>query len=294
MRYLSPTSVDEAVAMLGAEPGSRVFAGATDVIPQMRSGRTNPQVLVDLKKIERLIAVELNGDTWVVGAATPTIRLTANADFVADLPGLAHGAGLIGSDQVQARSSLGGNLCNASPAADSVPAMVANSARAVIAGPAGERTVAVADIPAGPGRTTLGPGEFVVEFHIDRPDQSTSDSYQRVTPRTEMDIAIVGGGARVSVDAEGRCTAATVALGAVAPTVVLVPGAAEALAGAIVVGDDPDQAALDALAEAARSVCAPIDDMRGTIAYRTHVAGVLARRTVLEAARRAATKGGAR
>lgn len=291
MRYLSPTSIDEAVALLTTEAGSRVFAGATDMIPQMRSGRTSPEVLIDLKKIERLTGAELRGDTWVIGAATPTIRLTSNADFVADLPGVAHGAGLIGSDQIQARSSLGGNLCNASPAADSVPALVANGARAVIAGPNGERTIAVADVPTGPGRTSLGAGEFLVEIEIDRPGPGAADSYERVTPRTEMDIAIVGAGARVAIDAEGRCTAATVALGAVAPTVVLVPDAGDVLAGALLAGDNADEAALDALAQAARSVCNPIDDMRGTVAYRTHVAGVLAKRTVLEAARRAASKG---
>ncbi|MCP4958642.1 MAG: xanthine dehydrogenase family protein subunit M [Actinomycetia bacterium] len=289
MRYLAPTSVGEAITML-TEQGGRVFAGATDVIPQMRAGRDLGEVMVDLKKIGRLTNVEVRGDTWIIGAATPTSALTSNPDFVADFPGLAHGAGLIGSDQVQSRSSLGGNLCNASPGADSVPAMVVNQARAVVAGPGGGRTISVAEVPTGPGQTSLGDGEFVVEFEIDRPAAGTSDAYQRVTPRTEMDIAIVGAGSRISLDSDGVCTSATIALGAVAPTVVRVPGAEAVLVGAKLVGDDVDQAALDAAAAAASAACNPIDDMRGTIAYRTHVAGVLVERTVIEAARRASER----
>jgi CO/xanthine dehydrogenase FAD-binding subunit len=288
VKYAAPTSVEEAQALLAADQDAQVFAGATDLVPQMRSGRPEPAVAIDLKKIDRLMDVSVNGDTWTIGAATPTSNLTSNDAFTGDLPGLSYAAGLIGSDQIQSRSSLGGNLCNASPAADSVPAMIVNDARAVIVGAQGTRTVPVADVVTGPGRTSLADGEFVVEIEVDRPAANTSDAYLRMIPRTEMDIAVVGAAARVSLDDAGNCTAATIALGAVAPTVVRVPDAEAAL-----VGGPISEEALAAVAAAASAACNPIDDKRGTIAYRRQVAGVLAKRAVLEAAGRVQNSGGA-
>ena len=268
--------------MLADNADARVFAGATDLIPQLRAGTDEPGLAVDLKKINRLMALRLDGATWHVGAAAPAADLTANAALVGDLPGLVHAAGLIGSDQIQNRASLGGNLCNASPAADSVPSLLVNDAQVVVAGPAGERTVPALDIPTGPGRTSLQPGEFVVEFLIQRPPARTSDAYLRLIPRTEMDIAVVGAAARLSLEGDGSCTAAAIALGAVAPTVVLAPEAAEAL-----IGRPIDDASLAAVAAAAAEAANPIDDKRGTATYRRQVAGVLAKRAVLEAAHRA-------
>ena len=287
MRYVAPTSVAEVVALLAGDPDARVFAGATDLVPQMRAGRPDPSVAIDLKKISRLTDVSLTDGTWRIGAAVPTADLTGNAELAADLPGLVYAGGLIGSDQIQNRASLGGNLCNASPAADSVPSLVVNDARAVIAGPDGERTVPVVDVPTGPGRTSLTPGEFVVEFEIDRPVARTSDAYLRLIPRSEMDIAIVGAAARVSLDADGNCSNASVALGAVAPTVVLVPAAAGALVGGPITDD-----VLATVAAACAEAASPIDDKRGTVAYRRQVAGVLAKRAVAEAAGRAGNGGG--
>ena len=287
MRYAAPTSVTEVVSLLAADPDARVFAGATDLVPQMRAGRQEPGLAIDLKKIGRLMDVSLDGDTWRIGAAAPAADLTGNAALAADLPGLVEAAGLIGSDQIQNRASLGGNLCNASPAADTVPALVVNGARAVIAGPGGERAVPAGDVATGPGRTCLAAGEFVVEFLIDRPPPRTSDAYLRLIPRTEMDIAVVGAAARVSLDGGGNCADAAVALGAVAPTVVAVPAAAEALVGGPI-GDG----ALAAVAAAAAEAADPIDDKRGTVAYRRQVAGVLAKRAVAGAAGRAGNGGG--
>ena len=281
MKYYAPATVEEAVGLLASEPNAQVFAGATDVVPQMRGGREAPGGLVDLKKIDRCVSVTKNGDTWVIGAAAPASHLTSNAELAGELPGMVEAAGLIGSDQVQSRSSLGGNLCNASPAADSVPGMVVNGARAVIVGANGTRTVPVEEVPSGPGRTTLADGEFVVEIEVDTPPANTGDAYLRLIPRTEMDIAVVGAGVRVTLDGD-TCTAATVALGAVAPTVVRVPDAEAAL-----VGSTLDDATLEAVAAAASAACNPIDDKRGTIAYRQHVAGVLAKRAVGIAADRA-------
>lgn len=287
MRYVAPASVAEVVELLAGDPEARVFAGATDLVPQMRAGRPEPSVIIDLKKIARLTEVSLGDGTWRIGAAAPTSDLTGNAALAADLPGLVHAAGLIGSDQIQNRASLGGNLCNASPAADSVPPLVVNDARAVLAGPDGERTVPAADVPTGPGRTCLAPGEFVVSFEIDRPDANTSDAYLRLIPRTEMDIAIVGAAARVGLDGDGNCTAASIALGAVAPTVITVPAASEALIGRLI-----DDGVLAAVAAAASDAASPIEDKRGTVVYRRQVAGVLAKRAVAEAAGRAGNGGG--
>ena len=287
MRYAAPTTIDEARALLAGDAGAIVFAGATDVVPQMRGGRPEPSMLIDLKKIDRLMSVSLDGDTWHVGAAAPSSALTANAAFAADFPGLTEAAGLIGSDQIQNRSSLGGNLCNASPAADSVPALVVNDAIAVIAGSDGERRVPVADVVTGPDQTSLAHDEIVVCFELARPAARTSDAYLRLIPRTEMDIAVVGAGVRITLDGDGAVSAATVALGAVAPTVVRVPAAEAAL-----VGSRLDDDALAAAADAASDACNPIDDKRGTISYRRQVAGVLTRRAAGIAADRIRTRNG--
>lgn len=281
MKYAAPTTVDEATGLLSGTPGSRVFAGATDLIPQIRGGRPEPELLVDLKRIDQLMAVHESGGVWTVGAATPTSELTHNAAFTSAFPGLSEASGLIGSDQIQNRSSWGGNLCTASPAADSVPALVVNGVRAKIAGPGGERTLDVADVPTGPGRTALADDEFIVEFEVDAPPANTGDAYLRLTPRTEMDIAVVSAAVRVTMDGD-TCTAASVALGAVAPTVVRVPDAEAAL-----VGSTLDDAALAAVADACSAACNPIDDKRGTIEYRREVAGVLAKRAAKIAADRA-------
>src|SRR5262249_18422764 len=186
------------------------------------------------------------------------------------------------STQVQGRASLGGNLCNASPAADSVPALVAARAVCVIAGPAGRREAPVESIQKSPGVTTLQPGEFVLEFKLPARPARASAASLRLIPRTEMDIAVVGAGVNIAVDDTGRITEAHVSLGAVAPTTLLVPDA-----GAAIVGSTLDDAALERLDAAARAACKPIDDKRGTVEYRTKIAGGLARRAAAIAYARA-------
>ena len=282
MRYLAPSTIQEVANLLAIAEDTRVFAGATDLIPQMRVGRTEPGHVLDLKRIPRLCDLRQEDGVWVIGAATPAVRLTEEAALVSDLPGLVEAAALIGSDQIQSRASLGGNLCNASPAADSVPAMVVNEGRALIAGPGGRRTVPVASVVTGPGRTSLGRGEFVVEFEFDRPPARTSDAYLRFIPRTEMDIAVVGAGVRLTMDGDGRCVSAAIALGAVAPTVVRVPAAEAALAGRRL-----SDAVLREVAGESAAACNPIDDKRGTKEYRRRVAGVLTVRALKIAADRA-------
>ncbi len=275
IRFAAPTSIDEAVGLLAEANGSaRVLAGGTDLLVQLRSGMTRPELIVDIKKIPELRAVTSEDGGFRVGTAVSGAELGEHAEVPKVWPGVVEGFELIGSTQIQGRASLGGNLCNASPAADSVPAMIAAGVTCTIAGPGGTRDANVEDIVTSPGQTSLKNGEFVVSFHLPSRPANSGDAYLRFIPRTEMDIAVVGVGVSLTVDGDGTCTAARVSLGAVAPTPLLVADCASAL-----IGTKLDDAAMANLAAAASAACNPINDKRGTIEYRTKVAGVLARRT---------------
>jgi CO/xanthine dehydrogenase FAD-binding subunit len=283
LRYEAPETLQAAVALLaGAPAGTRVLAGGTDVIVQMETDLIDPPLLVDIKKIVELRQITAENGGFRVGAAVPGMELVGHAALCKAWPGVIDGVKLIGSIQVKGRASIGGNLCNASPAADSVPALVAAGAIARIVGPNGTREVPVEAIPTSPGKTSLAKGEIVVSFFLPARPAHSADAYQRFTPRTEMDIAVVGVGINLTLDNGGICTAARVALGAVAPTVLLVKDAADAL-----IGTRLDDKALERLAAAASAACRPIDDKRGTKEYRIKVAGVLARRTAQQALERA-------
>lgn len=284
MRYEKPTTIEAATALLasaGAE--ARVLAGGTDLLVQMRSRVLSPAVVVDIKGIEetRRITKEGNGG-YRIGAAVTGAELKEHPSLSKDWPGLIEAANLIGSTQVQGRASLGGNLCNGSPAADSVPGLIAAGAKAVIAGPSGQRELPVEDIMLAPRKLALTKGEFIVAFKLPPKAAHSSDAYLRFIPRTEMDIAVVGCGIALTLDGSGTCTAARVSLGAVAARPLLVADAAKAL-----IGTKVDEPALAKLEAAARAACKPIDDKRGTIEFRIDVAGVLARRTALIALERA-------
>ena len=282
MRLEAPESVDEAVVLLRSSDNSRVLAGGTDLLVQLRSGRVAPELVVDIKRIAETREIRAESGGFRVGAAVAGAELGEHQALKQAWPGVVEAAELIGSTQVQGRASMGGNLCNGSPAADSVPGLIAAGAVCAVAGPSGRRDVKVEDICAGPGHTTLGPGEFVVSFFLPERPPHAGDAYLRFIPRTEMDIAVVGVGVNLSLDDAGSCVAARVSVCAVAPKPLLVPAAAEALVGTRV-----DDAALDALSAAARDACDPIDDKRGTREYRTKVAGVLAERTARIALARA-------
>jgi CO/xanthine dehydrogenase FAD-binding subunit len=283
LRYEAPDTLQAAVALLAKESGpARILAGGTDVIVQMETDLIEPALLVDIKKIPEVRAITAEGGGFRVGAAATGMEIMAHAGLCKAWPGVLDGVKLIGSIQVRGRASMGGNLCNGSPAADSVPALIAAGAVARIVGPNGTREVPVEQIPVGPGKTSLGKGEIIVSFFLPLRPPHSGDAYQRFTPRTEMDIAVVGVGINLTLDGKGTCIAARVALGAVAPTVLLVKPAADALIGTRI-----DDAALDKLAAAASAACRPIDDKRGTKEYRIKVAGVLARRTAHQALERA-------
>jgi len=283
VRYAAPETLQAAVALLAGATGvARILAGGTDVIVQMETDLIEPALLVDIKKIKETRQIASENGGFRIGAAVPAMAIVTHAAFCKAWPGVVDGVKLIGSIQIKGRASIGGNLCNASPAADSVPALIAAGATARIIGPNGVRDVPVETIPLGPGKTSLAKGEIVVSFLLPPRPAHSSDAYQRFTPRTEMDIAVVGVGISLTLDDRGTCTAARVALGAVAPTVLLVKDAADAL-----IGTRLDEAALDHLANAASAACQPIDDKRGTKEFRVKIAGVLAKRTAQQALDRA-------
>jgi carbon-monoxide dehydrogenase medium subunit len=287
IRYVAPGTLEEAIsAFAAAGSAARILAGGTDLLVQMRSGLVRPGLIVDIKKIGEMTEIEETADGFVVGAAVAGAVLAEHPRFGKVWPGVLEAVNLIGSKQVQGRASAGGNLCNASPAGDSVPALIAAGAVVTVQGPNGRRQMKVEEVPAGPGRTNLKPGEILVNFTLPPRQGGSSDAYLRMIPRTEMDIAVVGCGVSLSLK-DGVCTAARVGLGAVAPTALLVADAAKAL-----VGSRLDAKALEAAAAACRAACRPIDDKRGTIAYRVKTAGVLLKRTTAIAAQRAnANKG---
>jgi aerobic carbon-monoxide dehydrogenase medium subunit len=287
-QYLAPKTLDEAVRAFHAGAGNaRILAGGTDLLVQMRGGMVRPGLIVDIKKIAEMTTIEETaGGGFRIGAAVSGATLRDHPKLKKVWPGVVEAANLIGSTQIQGRATAGGNLCNGSPAGDSVPAMVAAGAVVTIQGPNGRRELPVEKVPAGPGRLNLTPGEIVVSFTLPPRAKGSSDAYLRMIPRTEMDIAVVGCGVSLTI-ANGACTAARVGLGAVAPTVLLVEAAAKALIGAKVTGSGFDEAALAKAAAACSAACKPIDDKRGTIAYRTKVAGVLLQRVATIAAERA-------
>jgi aerobic carbon-monoxide dehydrogenase medium subunit len=283
MRYEAPDSLDGAVALLAKANGdARVLAGGTDLLVQMRSDVVDPELIVDIKKIAETRAVVEEAGGFRIGAAVTGAELKENARLKAVWPGVVEAANLIGSTQVQGRATLGGNLCNGSPAADSVPALIAAGAVASVVGPAGRREIPVEDVMIGPRQLSLARGEIIASFVLPPRPKRSGDAYLRFIPRTEMDIAVAGAGVNLTVDAGGVITAARVSLAAVAAKVLLVPEAARAI-----IGSRLDPPAQERLAAAARAACRPIDDKRGTVEFRIEVAGVLARRAALIALDRA-------
>jgi carbon-monoxide dehydrogenase medium subunit len=283
LNYAAPKTAEEAVKLLAGASGlAKVLSGGTDLLVQMRSGRLKPELIVDTKYIPGIIGIHQDGGGFRIGAATPGVDLESNEALKAAWPGVVEGVDLIGSQQIQGRCSLAGNLCNASPAADGVPALIAGRATCTIVGPSGTRSALVEAIVIGPGRTSLAKGEFITEFQLPPRPAHASDAYLRFIPRTEMDIAVVGAAVNVVLDAKGVCQDARVVLGAIAPTQVVVEDAAKAL-----IGHTLDAATLAAIDAAAQAACKPITDKRGTIAYRIKVAGVLTRRAAAIAFARA-------
>lgn len=274
MRFHTPKTFEAAVAIAaGASGQTRFLAGGTDVLVQMRAAMVSLDDVIDLKHIAGVKDItRTDAGGWRIGIAVSGAELGRHADLVADWPGVVEGMQLVGSTQVQGRATLTGNLCNGSPAADSVPGMVAAGASVTVIGPQGSRVVAVEDIPAGPGRTSLQPGEVITSITLPPRGKNGGDAYLRFIPRTEMDIAVVGVAVNLRL-AGDKVTEARVALGAVAPKILLVAAAAQVL-----IGNALDTATLGALSAAAIAASTPISDKRGTAEFRKDIVGVLVQR----------------
>ncbi len=275
--YVAPNSVDAALAAIKKVQSSggraQVMAGGTDLIVQMRASDKAPRTLVDLKGIAETRRLEVGSTETFIGATIPSAVLNEDPRLIKLFPGLLEAADLIGSTQIQGRASIGGNLCNASPAGDTIPALIALGAICVIANATGGRELPVEDFVIGVQKNALQPGEFLLGIKLKNPVARTSDAYLRFIPRTEMDIAVAGCGVALTLDAQGICTAARVGIGAVAPKALLVSAAAKALIGTRV-----DDAALNAAGAACTAASSPISDRRGTVDYRRKVIAVLCRR----------------
>ena len=276
--FVAPHSLSEAKGLLSDGAIASVLAGGTDLLVGVRLGTRSPERVVDLTQIPELTAIPVDSDSVQIGAAASAFSILHNSDVPSCFPGLAEALDLIGSTQIQGRCSAGGNLCNASPAADSIPALIANNAQCLITGPAGDHQMPVEDFVVGPSKNALKEGELLVALMLPRPSSQTADAYLRLTPRTEMDIAVAGVGVSLTLDGDGTCTAARVSIGAVALTALLVEEA-----GAALVGTQLEATAIEAAVAASREAACPISDKRGTAEYRTHVVGVLVARAVAQA-----------
>ncbi|MEM7231373.1 MAG: xanthine dehydrogenase family protein subunit M [Planctomycetota bacterium] len=289
--YIAPSTVEEAVAVRERHgERARVLAGGTDILVQLREGQRDADVVVDVKKIPELMDLSFGDGSsgadgaLTLGAAVPCYRVYGDERVVNGYSSLSDASRIIGGWQIQGRASVGGNLCNSSPAADTIPALIVEGATCVIAGPGGRRSVPVAEFCTAPGRNVLADGEFLVALQFPAPGAPSGSRYLRFIPRNEMDIAVAGAGAHVQLSSDGsKIESARIALSAVAPTPVTADEAAASLAGK----SANDAAALDTAADLARKVANPISDLRGPKEYRVHLAGVLVKRALKSAIERA-------
>lgn len=280
--YAAPTSLPDALALIAAHPQALLLAGGTDLLVQMRAGRKQTDFVIDLKRIPDLNALTYDPAAGLtLGAAVPCYRIYNDRAVADAYPALAEVANLIGGTQIQGRASVGGNLCNAAPSADSIPLLIALGATCRVAGPSGNREIAVEDFCLAPGRNALAPGELLVSLQIPKPRPNSGAHYLRFIPRNEMDIAVAGVGVEVALE-NGHFRSARIALASVAPTPLFVREAGDALAGRTV-----DSASMAAAAEIARAAARPITDMRGTAEYRRHLCEILTRRALEAAVRKA-------
>jgi len=283
--YAAPTTLKEAASLLASANGTaRILAGGTDILVQLREGLRDADLVVDVKKIPELMELSYSPANGLrLGASIPCYRIYENAEIAKAYPALADAARIVGGWQIQSRASVGGNLCNSSPAADTIPALIAHGATCVIAGPKGNREVKVAEFCTGPGKNVLQPGELLITIVLPASPPKSSSAYERFIPRNEMDIAVVGAGSWIALSPDGETVeSASIGIGAVAPTPKIAVDAATWLKGKPATEDIFSRAG-----ELARNVAAPITDMRGTAEYRMHLVGVLVKRTLRKATERA-------
>lgn len=289
IQYAAPSSLGDAIAILqqvGAK--ARILAGGTDLIVQVAADARDVDVFVDGKRIPELTALSFDpAKGLTLGAAVPCCQVYERPEVRQRYPGLVDAVSIIGGTAIQSRASVGGNLCNSGPAADSTPALIIYSAVARIAGPRGEREIPVENFCTAPGRNVLEPDELLVSLHLPPPPPRSGARYLRFIPRNEMDIAVVGAGASLTLaEPNGTISAARIALAAVAPTPLLVPEAGDSL-----IGKAPTEEAFAEAATLAQAAARPITDMRGTAEFRKHLVGVLTRRALRGALERAVSQG---
>lgn len=279
--YAAPHSLGEAKEILAANPGALPLAGGTDLLVQLRAGRKQTSLVLDLKKIPELNELRLDEDGLTLGAAVPCNRIYEDSAVRRAFPALAEVASLIGGTQIQNRASIGGNVCNAAPSADSAPLLIALGARCRIDGPAGPREFSLEELATAPGANQLGPGELLVALRVPASRPRTGSCYLRFIPRNEMDIAVAGAGVSVTLE-NGTIRSARIALASVAPTPLFVAAAGDYLAG-----QPPALESIENAARIARDASRPISDMRGSADYRRHLCAVLTRRALTAAIGRA-------
>jgi carbon-monoxide dehydrogenase medium subunit len=278
--YYAPRSLAEAVGILQREgDGGKVLAGGTDLLVQIKERGLAPRYVVSLRDVRELATISYDEKTGLrIGAAAKLSDVAAHPVVQERYPILVEGASLVGSLQIQNLGTVAGNLCNAAPSADCAPPLVCLDASVRIAGPRGERILPLTEFFLGPGRTVLQPDELVAEILVPPPPPRSGGSYERFTPRQEMDIAVVGVGSFLRLDDGDRCAEARICLGAVAPTPIRARSAESVLVGRQITAEVLDQAA-----EAAQQDARPITDQRGTAEYRRHLVKVLTRRTLTAA-----------
>jgi carbon-monoxide dehydrogenase medium subunit len=283
--YAAPATLAEATRLLASANGrAKLLAGGTDILVQLREGLRDADLVIDVKKVPELMELSFSGTTGLrLGAAVPCYRIYDSAEIAVAYPALADATRIIGGWQIQSRASVGGNLCNSSPAADTTPALIAQGVECLIAGPKGERSVQVEDFCNGPGKNVLQPGELLVTLVFPPPANKAASAYERFIPRNEMDIAVAGAGSWVQLSADGKTIEkCRIGIGAVAPTPKFAAEASNWL-----VGKSATEESFAKAGELAKKVASPITDMRGTAEYRVHLVGVLVKRTLLRAAERA-------
>ena len=283
-QYVSPKTISEVVSTL-SEYGERArcLAGGTDVLVQTRTGRYNLDAIVDVKSVPELMSFTLDSSGLSFGAAVPCYQLYEDRKVSSAYPGIIDSASIIGGIQIQSRASLGGNLCNASPSADGIPALIVHHAVARVAGPSGNRDILVEDFCTGPGTTILNSNEILVSLHLPSPSENFGAAYQRFIPRNEMDIAVAGAGSSVEIDpGSDRIISARIALAAVGPKPIFATTASKSLEGQLITDNLLEEAGKLAASEAS-----PIDDMRGTAKHRSQLVKVLVQRTLAKAINRA-------
>jgi len=283
IEYENPQTLDEALSLLSSHgDNARILAGGTDLLVQLRVNAKDPDVVVDGKSIPELNEITYTPKAGLtLGAAVPLYKVYDDPIIAKAYPGLVDSASLIGGIQIQSRATIGGNLCNAAPSADSIPTLIAHSVTCNIIGPNGSRTVPVEDFCTAPGRNVLNTGELLVSLHFPPPPPGFGARYIRFIPRNEMDIAVAAAGVSIVLD-NGKVKSARIALASVAPTPLFVKEVGDSM-----IGKSPDEASIQNAGEIAGNAAKPISDMRGTIEFRKHLCNVLTRRALADAVQRA-------